>query len=258
MSRINIYEQIDHDTEWMRRDETPALLGHFDPDKAERFEQGSRWDGSNTVGVITGSQWVDEYLYRTSGGKWVLNHDAHRCHNGPDTYAFLTDEQAHDWLLRSECNDEAIKRFFGPVPEEADRRPGRPAIGDPIQIRLHPELLASVDWYAGKAGVPRAEAARRLLQRAVTRVTTNDEDLMTIELAGLTAVRIDRASRVIAIDNISGTGADDGPLGPEWTVRDLRDGTIGDFHRLRPASQCAFVDCAASEHVGTSPDGGDK
>jgi hypothetical protein len=163
MARINIYEQIDYDTEYMRRDETPALLGHFDPDKAERFEQGSRWDGSNTVGVITHSQWTDEYLYRTRGGRWVLNRDAHRDHNGPDTYTFVTDEQAHDWLLRSECNDEAVKRFFGPVPEEEDRRPGRPPIGDPINVRLGDGLLSHVDEFAKRMGVSRADAIRDLV-----------------------------------------------------------------------------------------------
>ena len=174
MTRINIYEKIDYDGDWLRRGEPQTLLGHFDPDKAERFEEGTRWDGNNTVGVITGSQWTDEYLYHTRGGKWVLNHDAHRDHNGPDTYTFITGEQAHDWLLRSECNDEAVKRFFGPVPEEEDRRPGRPAIGDPINVRLGTELLASVDHYAGKAGVNRAEAVRRLTQDAVTRTSEGD------------------------------------------------------------------------------------
>ncbi len=68
------------------------------------------------------------------------------------------------------------------------------------------------------------------------------EDVVTIELPGLIAVRIDIFRRVIAIDGISGS-ADGEPLGP-WAVHDLRDGIFGDFHRLRPAHQCGHAECA--------------
>jgi hypothetical protein len=167
MTRINIYAAPD-ESDWMD-DGKPQRLGWFDPAKAECFDQDRRHDGNNMVGVITHSEWVDEYLYRTSGGKWVLNHDAHRAYNGPDTYAFVTDEEAHDWLLRSECNDEAVKRFFGDVAEEEDRRPGRPAIGEAVNIRLGTDLLSMVDRYAAERSISRAEGIRRLVADAVTR-----------------------------------------------------------------------------------------
>src|ERR1035441_4762796 len=70
-----------------------------------------------------------------------------------------------------------------------------------------------------------------------------------IELPGLTAIRIDTGTHTVAIDCISGLVDPEG-LGPEWTVRDLRDGTYGGFHRLKPADECFDTECAASgQHV---------
>ncbi len=165
MTRINIYAKADESG----RDSygKPVLLGWFDPKTAEIFEQDKRWDGSNMVGVITGSQWVDEYLYRTKGGKWVRNNDATRYMGGPDTYEFLTDDEARDWFLRSECNDGAIERFFGDVADEEDRRAGRPEIGGRITISLGTELLPKADAYAAGHGLSRAEAVRQLVETAL-------------------------------------------------------------------------------------------
>jgi hypothetical protein len=171
MTRINVYTTAD-DSDYAAYDAKPELLGWFDTASAELFEQDKRWDGSNMVGVITGSQWVDEYLYRTKGGRWVRNRDARRYMNGPDTYEFITDEQARDWLLRSEANDEAAERFFGPVEDE--RGPGRPEIGGAVHVRFGEELLAMVDAYAAGRSISRAEAIRRLTQDAVTRARVND------------------------------------------------------------------------------------
>lgn len=75
-------------------------------------------------------------------------------------------------------------------------------------------------------------------------------DTLTVEIPGLTAIRIDTEGRVIAVDGISGTPVSGEPLHPEWAVRDLRDGTYGDFHRLKPADQCNDSDCAKrGEHA---------
>jgi hypothetical protein len=73
--------------------------------------------------------------------------------------------------------------------------------------------------------------------------------VITIELPGLTAIRIDTERRIVAADSISGTPTADEPLRPGWRVLDLRDGTYGDFRRLRPAGECADADCIhAGEH----------
>ena len=72
--------------------------------------------------------------------------------------------------------------------------------------------------------------------------------VLRIDLPGLTAVRIDTADRVLAIDGTSGSV--EGSLAPDWAVLDLRDGTYGDFHRLQPVEQCMDSACiAAGEHI---------
>lgn len=84
-------------------------------------------------------------------------------------------------------------------------------------------------------------------------ITIPPGETATIRLPGATAIRIDAEHRVIAVDGTSWSGtAEDGPLGPEWLVQDLRDGTYGDFHRLRPADECADRDCARSGQHATT------
>lgn len=164
--RVNIISPATED------DEGGRLVGWFDPDRAERFDQARTWDGNNRVGVITRSDFVDEYLYRTAAGRWVLNHDAHRCNNGPNTYRYLTEEEAQDWLIRSEVNDEAVTRFFGELPDEPPA-PGRPEIGPAFSVRFPADLLARVDAAAAEAGITRAawlrEAAEVELDLAAAR-----------------------------------------------------------------------------------------
>lgn len=73
---------------------------------------------------------------------------------------------------------------------------------------------------------------------------TLTDGTLTIELPGLTAIRIDAKTRTIAIDGISGTAHE---LSPGWFIADLRDGTYGDFHRLRPSDECFDPQGCASE-----------
>lgn len=76
------------------------------------------------------------------------------------------------------------------------------------------------------------------------------DGVVTIELPGLTAVRIDTNTRVIAVDFTSGVSGD--RFDPVWQVHDLRDGTYGDFHRLTKPGDCADAACAKSEHLDES------
>ena len=144
-------------------DGAPHVEGWFDPNRGETFTQGTEWDGDNRVGVITGSEAVDEYLYRTPGGRWVINRDAHRYNYGSDTYAFVTDDQARDWLLRSEVNDEALAKYFGEPDEESGPVMGRPTTigGRPINLRLPHQLLDDIDAAAETVGVSRSEWIRQ-------------------------------------------------------------------------------------------------
>lgn len=45
----------------------------FDRDKALRWDESTRWDGSNHISCATGSQWNHEELYRTASGRWILH-----------------------------------------------------------------------------------------------------------------------------------------------------------------------------------------
>jgi hypothetical protein len=155
MTRINVYLYDEFTSE-------RTLEGWFDPDSAIRYDQGKRWNGNNNVGVITGSRWVDEYLYRTPGGRWVLNQDAHRENNGPDIYGFIPDDEAHDWLMRSEVNDEAVEQWFGAIEDE--RGPGRPEVGPAFSLRFPADLTDRVDAAAKAKGIKRAALIRELVE----------------------------------------------------------------------------------------------
>lgn len=76
-------------------------------------------------------------------------------------------------------------------------------------------------------------------------MTLGPDDVLTINLPGLLAVRIDMIDRVIAVDGISGTY--DGP--GNWTVHDLHKKGLGDFHRLNDPATCSGIDCSPKEHV---------
>lgn len=158
MTRINILTTDEFSGE-------TSLAGWFDPSTATRYDQDTEWNGQNMVGFITKSEFIDEYLYRTKGGRWVLNRDARRSHDGPDTCEFVTDEQARDWLIRSECNDDAVEQYFGKLEEE--RGPGRPEVGKPINVRLGDDLLAQVDAEAARRGKTRAITLRELVAQAL-------------------------------------------------------------------------------------------
>jgi len=161
MARVNIFSQPDEDDYYS----TSELVGWFDPQKAEVFEQDKRWDGNNMVGVITGSQWIDEYLYRTKSGRWVCLNDATRYHNGSAVYEFITDEQAKDWLLRSECNDNAVERFFGEIEEE--RGPGRPKVGEQVCFTVPAGDLAAIDAIAESESLARSAVLRNAVAEYV-------------------------------------------------------------------------------------------
>ena len=160
MSRRNIYEQIDYDADWMRRDEKPALLGWFESGKAVF------WSDRDHNGNGSGGTGRGQTVWCTAQGKWVLEHWS-AWQDEESTYAFITPDEARDWLLRND-EDVAVRDHFGEVAEEEDRRPGRPAIGEPVNVRLGEELLSQVDAYAREHGHSRAEAIRIMLAEFLT------------------------------------------------------------------------------------------
>jgi hypothetical protein len=141
-----------------------ARVGHFDWDK-----KAGRWSDGDRNGYGNGSSGTGrgQAIILTSGGKWVMEHWT-RWGGEADRFEYITADAAREWLLRNN-EDAAVAEHFGPIAEEEDKRTGRPAIGDAINIRLGDDLLAMVDEYARQRSVSRAEAIRRLVTDAVTR-----------------------------------------------------------------------------------------
>jgi len=154
MSRINIYSVDEYDG--------PVLEGWFDPDKALLIEGRREWDGNNHVCVHLRSDARGQNLYRTAGGRWVLETWS-RWQNEEARHEFVSDEQARQWLLIN-GSDDVVEEYFGEIEEE--RGPGRPEIGPVTTIRLGEELTARVDA-ARRDGESRAAAIRRLLEAAL-------------------------------------------------------------------------------------------
>jgi hypothetical protein len=156
MTRISVFD--DH----------AILAGWFDLDRATVIDSGTRYDGSNVVPVATGSPWVDEYLIRTSGGRWVIRHNATRYCNGSDSYRFVSDDEAREWMIRCEVDDETMTRLVGQIEEESGPpRLGRPEIGPQIKVRLPEDVIAAVDDRADAEGLTRSAWIRRAVESAL-------------------------------------------------------------------------------------------
>lgn len=145
-----------------------VIEGWYDPTKAVlQIDEPTRWDGSNQVGVMTGLPrdfaWCT--LYRTRGGRWVERRDTTDYFNGRDVSAFLTDEQAEQWLMSAAEHDDdaaaALSRYFGePEPE---RGPGRKRIGSPMNLTVPDDVIAAADAAAAERSVDRSVVLREWL-----------------------------------------------------------------------------------------------
>ena len=154
MTRINVYSYATN--EW---DDT-TLEGWFNTDSATLYHEATRWDGNNNVSVNPVGQHEHQALYRTKGGRWVLNNWS-QYQGVEETYEFIDDATAKDWLLRNE-EDDAVKQWFGELEEESGPNlGGRPTVGPKKDVRLPEELWARVDEFA--AGRSRADAMRDLI-----------------------------------------------------------------------------------------------
>ena len=154
MNRTVVTARIDYDSANYANDFDPTI-GWFDMDKATRYDDGRYWDGSNTRGNCSRSQWVREYLFLTAGGRWVHNIDSTSLQQG-DAYHFMTADEARDWLVRSEANEAALAEHFPTMPDESGPTMGRPAIGEQISVAMPAELLARIDASAEQANLSRS------------------------------------------------------------------------------------------------------
>lgn len=89
----------------------------FAIDRAEKVDEGTRWNGNNHISLATGSQWEHEALYRTAGGKWVLNSWS-QWQGSSETWEEIEDEAAAAWLVRNEYQDAQIPEALRPLVAE--------------------------------------------------------------------------------------------------------------------------------------------
>jgi len=152
MTRINVYNYGDDDGE-------DCLAGWFNANTATRWTDADH-NGNGSGGVGRG-----QAVYRTAGGKWVLENWT-AWQNEAHTHYFITPAAAQTWLLRNH-EDAAVAQYFGLLAEEEDRRPGRPEIGGIVQVRLGDELFNRLDHLARERDSSRAETIREILRVAL-------------------------------------------------------------------------------------------
>ena len=72
----------------------------FDREKAEEFDEGKNWDGSNNISVATGSQTEHEILYLTRNGTWVKN-EWSQWQGSIQTWREISVDEAAQWLMEN-------------------------------------------------------------------------------------------------------------------------------------------------------------
>lgn len=75
--------------------------GWFDVGRAQRYGEGTHWDGRNLISSATGQQFAHETLYRTAKGAWVLHEFSEWQGTGPGSYTAIDDRAAASWLVRN-------------------------------------------------------------------------------------------------------------------------------------------------------------
>lgn len=83
----------------------------FDADKATKYDEDTRFNGSNQISVNTGDQWLHEALYKTRSGKWVLNAWS-QWQGGYDTYKQIDPDAAAIWLVKNGHDEAAPKKVL--------------------------------------------------------------------------------------------------------------------------------------------------
>ena len=159
MTRQNIYGNGTNQT---------RVVGHFNRDKATEYPEGTRFDGNNHISLATGTQWEHEALFRTAGGRWVLNWWSQWQGTVP-TWQYVEPEWAREWLLRNEYDDDAVEAALGVVvaEEESPGEYGRPLVGPKIEVRLDAFTLTVLDALAAADGKKRAEYVRGIITQHV-------------------------------------------------------------------------------------------
>lgn len=80
----------------------------FDPKKAEKFDEDTRWDGNNHISLATGSQFNHERLYRTAGKCWIL-HSWSQWQGSGESYQEIDNNEAARWLVANGHEHDAVE-----------------------------------------------------------------------------------------------------------------------------------------------------
>ena len=65
------------------------------------WDEDTNWNGSNNIGVSSGSQWLADALYRSRKGRYYLVTNSY-IDGRPDSAEWLSNEEATRWLLANE------------------------------------------------------------------------------------------------------------------------------------------------------------
>lgn len=168
MDRTNIFAAHDDKT----------VVGWFDWDKIQAHYGDKDYNGNGSRGTARGTG-----IVLTAGGRWVSQYWT-AWQGEHATFTYITPDEARDWLIANN-EEEAIVEHFGGLPEEEDRRPGRPEIGSPVQVRLG-DLLGQVDEWAAARAMTRAEAVRKLVEHGLRAGTSGfrPRDRVSFEVEG--------------------------------------------------------------------------
>lgn len=74
--------------------------GWFNLDSAKVWKEDTHWNGNNHISNATGSQWDHEALYKTSKGKFVLNHWS-QWQGSKEAWAIISPSEAAEWLVQN-------------------------------------------------------------------------------------------------------------------------------------------------------------
>ena len=152
--------------------------GWFDPDAAtaRTWAEGTRWVGNNHISLATGSQWDHEELWQTASGRWAVRWWSQWQGRAPRT-RWVTAEQAQEWLVRNEWDDDAIADALGTTPAaESGPKGGRPVVGPAISVAYPADLLARIDAAASVLGITRAAWLRSVAEQALRKQQQDQQE----------------------------------------------------------------------------------
>jgi hypothetical protein len=87
-------------------------------DKAkQKWEEATRFDGSNLISVNTGSQWTHQALYKSRRGRYYIEHWSQYQGSSPRA-EWIDERRAAAWLiLNKEELPEDLKQYANEVEE---------------------------------------------------------------------------------------------------------------------------------------------